>query len=69
MDMLLTGRNVPAEEAKSMGLVSHVVKGDPKEEALDLKLLVADSPCLLQPSAEGVSPAQRVGFGPVERSD
>ena len=43
MDMLLTGRNVPAEEAKAMGLASHVAVGDAKEEALSLAKSIAQA--------------------------
>jgi len=36
LEMILTGKQVKAEEAKQMGIVNDVVDGDPKEAAMEL---------------------------------
>ncbi len=41
MEMVLTGRNVSAEEAAQWGMISRVVEGDVVQEALDMAKLIA----------------------------
>lgn len=55
MEMALTGRPLPAEEAREWGLVNKVVDGDVVEEAIQIaEVISANSPDSVIVSREGV---------------
>ncbi|CZT49140.1 related to enoyl-CoA hydratase [Rhynchosporium secalis] len=55
MEMALTGRTLPAAEAREWGLVNKVVKGDAMDEAMKMaELICANSPDSVIVSREGV---------------
>lgn len=55
MEMVLTGRPLPAEEAREWGLVNKVVKGGVVDEAIKMAdLICANSPDSVIVSREGV---------------